>query len=179
MTYGMIFALLAFAGVFLFFIGLSQMRRSAGGAEDFQARLAAYGVTTAGATALPPATGFRDSLNRLFQPAADRVGRGNSKKGKPSVAEQLQRADLRLRTSEFLMIQLGTTLLFILIAIVRFGLPLGGLLQTIVAGVIGYLVPSFYVKYRINKRLKAFNNQLGDTLTLLSNAIKAGYSFAP
>src|SRR5229473_4001691 len=178
MTYGMIFALLAFAGVFLFFIGLSQMRRSAGGTEDFQARLAAYGVTTAGATALPPSTGLRDSLNRLFQPAADRVGRGDSKKGKPSVAEQLQRADLRLRTSEFLMIQIGSTVLFVLIAVVRFGLPLGGLIQTIVAGVIGYLVPSFYVKYRINKRLKAFNNQLGDTLTLLSNAIKAGYSFA-
>src|SRR5229473_4870551 len=178
MTYGMIFALLAFAGVFLFFIGLSQMRRSAGGTEDFQARLAAYGVTTAGATTLPPAAGFRDSLNRLFQPAADRVGRGDSKKGKPSVAEQLQRAALRLRTSEFLMIQMGSTVLFVLIAIVRFGLPLGGLIQTIVAGVIGYLVPSFYVKYRINKRLKAFNNQLGDTLTLLSNAIKAGYSFA-
>jgi tight adherence protein B len=154
------------------------MRRSAGGSEDFAARLAAYGVTTAGATTLPPATGFRDSLNRLFQPAADRVGRGDSKKGKPSVSEQLQRADLRLRTSEFLMIQLGSTVLFVLIAIVRFGLPLGGLIQTIVAGVIGYLVPSFYVKYRINKRLKAFNNQLGDTLTLLSNAIKAGYSFA-
>jgi len=34
------------------------------------------------------------------------------------------------------------------------------------------------VKYRIGQRLKAFNNQLGDTLTLLSNAIKAGYSFA-
>jgi tight adherence protein B len=159
-------------------LGLSQMRRAAGGSEDFQARLAAYGVTTAGANTLPPTTGFRDSLNRLFQPAADRVGRGNSKKGKPSVTEQLQRADLRLRTSEFLMIQIGSTIVFVLIAIARFGLPLGGLIQTIVFGIIGYLLPSFYVKYRINKRLKAFNNQLGDTLTLLSNAIKAGYSFA-
>src|ERR1700674_4801213 len=162
MSIPVIFGLIAFAGIFLLFLGISQMRRAAGGSEDFQARLAAYGVTTAGATALPPATGFRDSLNRLFQPAADRVGRGNSKKGKPSVAEQLQRADLRLRTSEFLMIQLGSTEVFILIAIVRFGLPLGGLIQTIVAGVIGYLVPSFYVKYRINKRLKALNNHLGD-----------------
>ena len=178
MSIPVVFGLIAFAGIFLLMLGVSQMRRSAGGSEDFQARLAAYGVTTAGATTLPPSTGLRDSLNRLFQPAADRVGRGNSKKGKPSVAEQLQRADLKLRTSEFLMIQLGSTLLFILIAIVRFGLPPGGLIQTIVAGVIGYLVPSFYVKYRINKRLKAFNNQLGDTLTLLSNAIKAGYSFA-
>src|ERR1700674_4999773 len=162
MSIPVVFGLIAFAGIFLLVLGISQMRRAAGGSEDFQARLAAYGVTTAGATALPPATGFRDSLNRLFQHAADRVGRGDSKKGKPSVAEQLQRADLRLRTSEFLMIQVGSTVLFVLIAILRFGLPLGGLIQTIVAGVIGYLVPSFYVKYRINKRLKALNNHLGD-----------------
>ena len=178
MSIPVVFGLIAFAGIFLLVLGVSQMRRSAGGSEDFAARLAAYGVTTAGATTLPPTTGLRDSLNRLFQPAADRVGRGDAKKGKASVAEQLQRADLRLRTSEFLMIQIGSTALFVLVAVVRFGLPLGGLIQTIVAGVIGYLVPSFYVKYRINKRLKSFNNQLGDTLTLLSNAIKAGYSFA-
>jgi len=169
----MIFALLAFAGVFLFFIGLSQMRRSAGGSEDFQARLAAYGVTTAGATTLPPATGARDMLNRLFQPAADRVGRGNVKKGKPSVAEQLNRADLKLRTSEYFMIQIGSAVLVALIVFVRFHVLVGWLVLFL-----GYLLPGFYVKYRINKRLKAFNNQLGDTLTLLSNALKAGYSFA-
>jgi tight adherence protein B len=178
MTIPVVFGLVAFAGIFLLVLGISQMRRSAGGTEDFQARLAAYGVTTAGATTLPPTTGFRDSLNRLLQPAADRVGRGNVKKGKPSVGEQLQRADLRLRTSEFLMIQLGSTALFVFIAVLRFGLPFGGLIQTVVAGVIGYLLPGIYVRFRINQRLKAFNNQLGDTLTLLSNAIKAGYSFA-
>jgi len=177
MTYGMIFALLAFAGVFLFFIGLSQMRRSAGGSEDFQARLAAYGVTTAGATTLPPATGARDMLNRLFQPAADRVGRGNAKKGKPSVAEQLGRADLKLRTSEYFMIQIGAAVLLALIAAVRFGFP-GGIIQIVIFAIAGYLIPGFYVKYRIGRRLKAFNGQLGDTLTLLSNALKAGYSFA-
>jgi tight adherence protein B len=177
MTYGMIFALLAFAGVFLFFIGLSQMRRSAGGSEDFQARLAAYGVTTAGATTLPPATGARDMLNRLFQPAADRIGRGNVKKGKPSVAELLNRADLKLRTSEYFMIQIGAAVLLAMIAAVRFGFP-GGIIQIVLFAIIGYLIPGFYVKYRIGRRLRAFNNQLGDTLTLLSNALKAGYSFA-
>jgi tight adherence protein B len=105
------------------------------------------------------------------------VGRGDAKKGKPSVQEQLQRADLKLRTSEFFMIQIGVTAFFMLVALVRFGFP-GGIIQIVVAGIIGYLIPGFYVKYRINRRLKAFNNQLGDTLTLLSNAIKAGYSFA-
>ncbi|HEY1421237.1 MAG TPA: type II secretion system F family protein [Candidatus Dormibacteraeota bacterium] len=178
MSFPLVFGLIAFAGVFLLFLGISQMRRSAGGSEDFQARLAAYGVTTAGAETLPPSTGMRESLNRLFQPAADRVGRGNAKKGKPSVQEQLQRADLKLRTSEFFMIQIGTTVLFVLISLIRFGLPLGGLIQMVVFGFVGYLIPGFYVRYRINKRLRAFDAQLGDTLTLLSNALKAGYSFA-
>src|SRR5436190_12641614 len=150
-----VFGLIAFAGVFLLSLGISQMRRSAGGAEDFQARLAAYGVTTtAGAQALPPATGLRDTMNRLFQPAADRMGRGDVKKGKPSVAEQLQRADLKLRTSEYFMIQLGSTAVFFLIGWFRWG-PI----QALVMAVIGYLVPGVYVKYRIGQRLKAFNNQ--------------------
>ena len=55
-----VFGLVAFAGVFLFFLGLSRMRRQAGGSEDFANRLAAYGVTTAGAQSLPPASGFRE-----------------------------------------------------------------------------------------------------------------------
>src|SRR6266436_3798251 len=167
-----VFGLIAFAGVFLFFLGVSQMRRAAGGAEDFQARLAAYGVTTAGAQALPQSAGFRDTLNHLFQPAADRMGRGDAKKGKPSVAEQLQRADLKLRPSEYFMIQLGTGVLVGLIGYWRWGLIFGALFF------VGYLIPGFYVKYRIGQRLRKFNAQLGDTLTLLSNALKAGYSFA-
>ncbi len=174
----LVFGILAFAGVFLFFFGISRMRRSAGGSEDFQARLAAYGVTTAGAQTLPPSSGLRETMNRLFQPAADRIGRGDSKKGKPSVAEQLLRADLKLRTSEFFMIQIGSTLLFALIAALRFGFSLGSVPEIFIAAVIGYVIPGRYVKYRVARRLRQFNNQLGDTLTLLSNAIKAGYSFA-
>ena len=172
MPISMIFGLIAFAGVFLFFLGISQARRSAGGAEDFQARLAAYGVTTAGATALPQSASMRDSLNRLFSPAADRFGKGNVKKGKPSVAEQLQRADLKLRPSEYFMIQVGSGVIVGLIGYWRWGLIFALLFFA------GYLIPGFYVKYRVAQRLKKFNGQLGDTLTLLSNALKAGYSFA-
>ncbi len=93
------------------------------------------------------------------------------------MAEQLGRADLKLRTSEYFMIQVGFAALLMLIGLVRFGFP-GGIIQIVVLGIIGYLIPGFYVKYRIGRRLKAFNGQLGDTLTLLSNALKAGYSFA-
>ena len=170
MSIAVVFALIAFAGVFLFFLGISQMRRSAGGSEDFQARLAAYGVTTAGAQALPQSQGMRDTLNRLFSPAAERMGRGNAKKGKPSVAEQLQRADLKLRPSEYFMIQLGSGILVGLIAYWRWGLIFGGLF------LLGYLAPGFYVKYRVGQRLKKFNNQLGDTIAMLANSLRSGYS---
>src|SRR2546429_57317 len=97
MPIGAIFALLAFAGVFLLFVGLNQARRSAGGAEDFQARLAAYGVTTAGATPLPPASGFRDTLTLLsnalkagysFAQAIDTV----AKTAVPPIADEFARA---------------------------------------------------------------------------------------
>jgi tight adherence protein B len=180
MSIPVVFGLVAFAGVFLFVLGISQMRRSSGGSEDFAARLAAYGVTTAGATELPPSSGIRDSLNRMFQPAADRMGRGDLKKGKPSIAEQLQRADLKLRTSEYFMIQLGSAAVLGLLVFFRFHLGAGPitLFFTPIAPIAGYFLPGFYVKYRINQRQKKFNAQLGDTLTLLSNAIKAGYSFA-
>jgi len=172
MSIGVVFGLIAFAGVFLFFLGISQMRRAAGGAEDFQARLAAYGMTTAGTASVPQSGNLRDTLNRLFQPAADRVGRGDAKKGRPSVSEQLQRADLKLRPSEYFMIQIGTGLLVGLIGFWRWGLIFSLLFF------VGYLIPGFYVKYRVGQRLRKFNAQLGDTLTLLSNALKAGYSFA-
>ncbi len=122
LSFPMVFGLIMAAAVFLVVLGIAQARRSAGGSEDFQARLAAYGVTTAGATPLQTTAGFRDTLNHLFQPAADRFGRGDTKKGKPSVAEQLQRADLKLRTSEYFMIQVGSTALFALIAWWRWGL---------------------------------------------------------
>src|SRR5260370_9916331 len=75
------------------------------------------------------------------------------------------------------MIQIGSAVLLVLIAAIRFGFP-GGIIQIVIFAIAGYLIPGFYVKYRIGRRLKAFNGQLGDTLTLLSNALKAGYSFA-
>src|SRR5207245_5097870 len=75
-------------------------------------------------------------------------------------------------SSDLFMIQLGSGALVGLIGFWRWG-PLFALLFFA-----GYLIPGFYVKYRIGQRLKKFNAQLGDTLTLLSNALKAGYSFA-
>jgi tight adherence protein B len=171
-------ALIAGVGVLAIFYGLAQTRTAS---ADLQARLAEYGVvdpSAAGPAAEAPPGNLRERLARIFQPAADRIGQGDVKKGKPSLQEELAKADLKLRTSEYLGIQVGLTVLLFLIAFIRFGGFPNGIIQALIAGVVGYFIPGFYVKFRQRQRLKAFNNQLGDTLLLLSNALKAGYSFA-
>lgn len=168
-------AMIVAAGVFLVVLGVGQARRAPGGAEEFHTRLAEYGVSGGAAAAArrPPAS-VRERLNRILQPLADRTGKGNLKNGKPPLAEQLAKADLKLRTTEFFMIQVGCIAVLALIALIRFGPGV----QMVLFGAVGYFLPGRYVRRRMNKRLKAFNNQLGDTLVLLSNGLKAGYSFA-
>jgi tight adherence protein B len=171
---GIVFGVIAAAGLFAIVWGF-KMRSEA--SSDLQARLAEYGVvdpSLAAQAAAPPPQGFRESLARLFQPMQQAADERSKKRGKPTTQEQLAKADLKLRTSEYLMIQVGMVVLLALIGLLRFGFGI----QFLVMGVAGYFIPGIYVRYRQSQRLKAFNNQLGDTLTLLSNALKAGYSFA-
>ena len=52
-----------------------------------------------------------------------------------------------------------------------------GLLSALIFAVVGYFIPDWYVKFRQGKRLSAFNDQLSDTITLLANSLRSGYSF--
>jgi tight adherence protein B len=84
----------------------------------------------------------------------------------------LARADLKLRVAEFMGVTVLSAVLFILLGRLLFGSPLLALL----AGVIGFFVPRFYLGMRKGKRLNAFNDQLGDTISLLANSLRSGYS---
>ena len=172
----LVFALICGLGIFLVFLGLAQMR-SGTVPGDVESRLADYAAEGGGrfeSAGRAPARGLRERMNRMLQPAADRIGQGNAKKGKASLAENLAKADLKLRTSEYFMIQIACVAGFGLLGMLRFGIGI----QFLAMAVAGYFVPGIYVKRRQRKRVKAFNQQLGDTLVLLSNALKAGYSFA-
>ena len=70
------------------------------------------------------------------------------------------------------MIQVAFLIAWAVISLLRFGFGP----QFVVAGVVGYLVPMRYVRYRQRQRLRLLNRQLPDTLSLLSNALKAGLS---
>jgi tight adherence protein B len=89
-----------------------------------------------------------------------------------NTATELARADLKITISEYysmiVISMLGTAVVAWLIY-GGFILPLGGLL-------LGFFLPRFFVKYRQRQRLKKFNDQLGDTITLMANGLRAGYS---
>jgi tight adherence protein B len=86
---------------------------------------------------------------------------------------QLARADLKLTVGEYLA---AIVIVAVLLSGTVYFLSSGNLVFVLAAGVLGVFMPNWYVKYLQGKRLKAFNNQLGDTINLLVNSIRAGYS---
>lgn len=97
-----------------------------------------------------------------------------------SMARDLARADLQLRPSEYLAIRVGAVIGAPLVTYLIGMTALPGLanpIALVVALVLGWWVPRFYVNRRKSRRLKAFNDHLADTITLIANALRAGASF--
>jgi tight adherence protein B len=115
---------------------------------------------------------MRERVNQPFQVLADRSSQRRRLNGGLTLSEHLVRADIKLRPSEFVMIQFGFLIGGAVIGLLRFGFGP----QFVTSAVIAYLLPMRYVRYRQRKRLKELNRQLPDTLSLLSNAMKAGLS---
>ena len=90
------------------------------------------------------------------------------------LAEQLAKADIRLKTSEWALGVAGAGVLLGLLLVWRFGSPFAFPIGPVVA----YFGSGIVLRVKQGRRLRAFDKQLGDTIVLLSNALKAGYSFA-
>jgi tight adherence protein B len=97
-----------------------------------------------------------------------------------TMARELARADLQLRPSEYLAIRIAA-IIGAPVAVYLLGKTVLGTLDSpialLVAGILGWWVPRFYVNRRKTKRLQAFNDHLADTITLIGNALRAGASF--
>ena len=84
----------------------------------------------------------------------------------------LERADLPLRTPEFVYIIVGAGLLGSLVT-AGFTRSAPFILAGLAAGFVPYLV----VGFKARKRVKAFENQLPDLLVTMAAGLKAGHSF--
>lgn len=90
-----------------------------------------------------------------------------------SLEKKLQRAGLSLFASEFLAIALGVSAVAFLLGLALTESAVGALLLGALAAVVAF----GYLEYRIKARLTAFQRQLGDTLLMMANALRSGFSF--
>lgn len=141
--------------------------------DEMARRLSQYGGYGEPAKPQRAKTGnyLRDALNGVTQAINPIVSR-SERAGK--LSEDLQRADLKLKTSEWILAVAGIGVLVGLLAALRFG----SLIAFIPCPFIVYVLSGLFLRFRQRRRTRAFNNQLGGTLVLLSNALKAGHSFA-
>ncbi|MBN1246743.1 MAG: type II secretion system F family protein [Anaerolineae bacterium] len=111
----------------------------------------------------------RDDSPGFISTTVDRAIAGRS--FAENLATQLAQANLKWTSGEFLVLTFLVSLLLGLLfyAINRYVL--------IPVGVIaGFFLPRIYLGIRKNRRLKEFDSQLSDSLNLMVNSLRAGYS---
>jgi tight adherence protein B len=140
----------------------------------FENRLRRYATRRAGETDM-----FEDQRSSAMTNAmTERVGRAIAGRSFASALQaDLARADLKLTAAEFLTIQGIITIVFGLIGFLIVALLFGqNVLALPIFGLIGFMLPKMWVGRRQTGRLKAFNEQLGDTIQLMSNSLRSGMS---
>jgi tight adherence protein B len=104
-----------------------------------------------------------------------------------SLTRSLARADIKMKTGEFILMVVVFTILGALIGWflgggANFGesRSTGEILANIpgimIGAVLGFLAPNIYLRRQQGKRLIKFDNQLADMLSLMVNGLRAGYS---
>lgn len=86
---------------------------------------------------------------------------------------KMQQAGLPLLGSEFIVIDLMAVALGCIIAF----LLTMSLSMAFIGGIAGFAVPWVYLSMKINRRQKLFTDQLQDTLSMVANALRVGFSF--
>ncbi len=84
----------------------------------------------------------------------------------------LARANVKLTVGEFLILQAAAAATIGGLA----WLISGAILVGSIFGGVGWFLPKVWVSIRQSRRLKAFNNQLADTIALMSNSLRSGMS---
>ncbi|MBK8189605.1 MAG: type II secretion system F family protein [Vampirovibrionales bacterium] len=136
--------------------------------ESVVGRAAGAGVSTSGASLLTGASiGSEAVLKR-------RKKQGDAQTALDRLETDLERANMLIRSREFLMICGGVGAIAGLIAVVVLGqAPFIGIL----AGLGGLFTPAAYLKIRIWLRIRRAEAQFADVLDALRNCFKTGFGF--
>lgn len=153
---------LTFVSILLIFAGLSRMagRRHV----TIGSRLEMFGGRINPAAAQQEAVGGMQ-MTRMVDRAVSRQSFGQN------LARDLARADLKITVGEYVV----AVALFVCLGILV-GIALRNFVIGLVLVVAAVMVPRMLVSRKRATRLRDFNNQLADTITLLANSLRSGYS---
>lgn len=160
--------ILGIAGLFLIF-GAGAAFLLGGGESTVDERLEQFVGTTP--VNVPEETAVADAGPDM----ADRLDKAMSGRGFfASIRDRISKSDLKLRVSEYIVLVVICTVLG---AAAGYFLPQqNSIVVAIIGAFIGSRVPPFYVNRTAKKRMRAFDDQLSDTLNLWVNALRSGYS---
>jgi tight adherence protein B len=119
----------------------------------------------------PTEPAAKQALDRIDQVVSKSKSGGN-------LARDLARADLKLTVAEFIGVKLLCAL-----AGAGVGAFIGRadtaamFVSALVGAVLISFAPNIYLGFQASGRIKSFNNQLGDAITMMANALRGGYSF--
>jgi tight adherence protein B len=160
-TIGLIIGILA---ILILGVGIVSSVRSRGSVEQ---RLQTFAGTT------DMQVEEKKESKKRSTPIADSINRAlEGRKVSENLSTQLARADLKLTVGEFLTLQVISALG---IGVVGYLLS-GTIVLGILAAVLGWFAPRWFVSFRQGQRLRAFSDQLGDALNLMVNGLRSGYS---
>jgi tight adherence protein B len=139
--------------------------------RELRQRLSQYSLTSALADDPPPpsALGSSELLGKAAQVAESLIKRTNLEE---TLLTRLELAGLKLRVAEFALFWLasGLVLPLLLLALSR------NLLIALAGVMLGALAPFALLIVKAARRQRTFDEQLPDTLQLLSGALQAGHS---
>lgn len=107
----------------------------------------------------PDNDAMRQFLAKIYVPARLRTG--------------IQRAGVDLRPEEFALMWISATMVPSFLAY----LFTNNIIAVLALAMLGAIAPPFYLHFMTNRRMDTFSTQLGDALQLISNGLKAGFSF--
>jgi tight adherence protein B len=90
---------------------------------------------------------------------------------------QLDRADLKLRPSEYFLLRVMLAVIAVFI-VTMIGKNTASFLISLLFGAVLYMLPAYWVNMRTERRMRAIDTQLVETITLISNALRAGFAFS-
>ena len=128
--------------------------------------LAVVGRQQAATTTVPTESAGTKAVLSFF----DRLVR--SRGNRQTIVERLERAGLRMKPEEWVVLQVAAVL--VLAALV--GVLSRNVFGVIIGGLLGYFSVQSFLKFKTSRRSRAFNEQLPDVLQLIAGSLRSGFS---